>query len=213
MKALFFPCLLAFVGCASSQRGLHTGTPARDPELFALAVGVFRADTVGAPIRVDPRPLKPDPELVTLHNIDVMPERINPDAQAGLLPDSVLTAQRRVTLVSMGIPMTDAIKDTQCPGGLLPPRTEQQRIRKEQLCPSTGYRSLILATPRKGAEYWPGNIDKRSEFGGANVVSIRAVQTSVGPGGSVQSSFDLVFERDAEDQWHFLRRTILFLVE
>lgn len=186
-----------------------------DSALFEATIRQALDRVRNTELRVDPRPLKHDPGLVTLKGLEsVIPDRVAPEAHYAPLADSrdAVTQARRNLLIELGIAETDAFKDSRCPGAMIPPSPEVDE-RKRERCPSTRYNSVIIALPREGGSYWPGNVDERNKYANRSVYSVRIIETSLHPRGSVEESIDYVFERQADNQWKLLDIRPLLIVE
>jgi hypothetical protein len=190
-------------------------TEANDSTLFEATIQHILGKLRNPELRVDPRPLKHDPGLVTLKGVEtVIPDRVAPDAHYAPLADSrvAITEARRNLLSEMGLAETDAFKDARCPGVMIPPTPAVDEMKRE-LCPSTRYSSVIIALPREGGSHWPANVDERSKYGNRPVYSVRVIETSLHPRGSVEMSSDYIFERLADNQWKLLEVRGLLIVE
>jgi len=186
-----------------------------DTTLFAAVVHFLEDDPTGAPLRVDPRPLRPDPALVTLHDVTVVPERVDPEVQARPFADvdAAVVARRSELIERLGRLETDALADARCPGVLVPPGPAVAERRRRH-CPTEGsYRSAALALPRPGPPYWPGNVDERARYAGVDVVSVRVIIRHLSEAGSSERSMDYVFAFTSEDDVRYLKRTELLVVE
>jgi len=185
-----------------------------DAILFEAMLQELARDSLGAPLRIDPRPLRDDPRLVTLHDIDVIPEYVDPAQGRAPLAVSMpeVVTSRREVIRRMRLPETDALRDAQCPGATLPP-SEAVIARRQEWCPEVSFRSVIAATARDGGVYWPGNTDQRDRYAGRPVRSVRAIVRSISPRGSVESAADYVFERVGDRAWRLVETRVLLVVE
>lgn len=148
-------------------------------------------------LHVDPRPIRPDPEIVTLQHIDVIPEKISPDANHGMLnvQDAANIKQgRNDVLKKMGIPTTNIHNHLGCPGPLVP-HSEQKKRNVQQFCPETRIREVIAAVPRSGGVFWPQNVDERDATPGT--ISVRVIMRILSPKGGTESAWDYVFTTSA----------------
>jgi hypothetical protein len=186
-----------------------------DAPLFEAVLRQIQAAPYRSTVRVDPRPLKNDPALVTLHRIyEIIPERVSPGAHATLLADvgpDVLFARNDV-LDKMELAQTDAWQDAKCHGVLVPPDPKAPNAKKPG-CPQDDYLSVLVALPRTGGAYWPENFDERPKYRKRNVRTVRVIERSVGPDGSVEASADYVFEWGSGSAWRFIKRRALLIVE
>ena len=185
--------LSGHLGCASAV-GLQSEPidTRMDDRLFAAAIRHLEED-IQEEIRVDPRPMRNDPSIVSLHAITVVPERLMAtklvsvfSAHAG----RVREARERV-LQDLDVRSTDAVRDARCPGVMVPPSPEVDE-RKRAYCPAQSYSSVVIALPRAGGPHWPGNVDRRDEYGDGHY-SVRVIVRSVGPKGSSEVASDIVF--------------------
>jgi hypothetical protein len=211
----------AAASCAAPRGAAPLYPPAGDARLpadttlFAAVVHFLEDDPSGAPLRVDPRPLRPDPRLVTLHDLTVVPELVDTVAQVRPFAevDEAVVARRSELIERLGRLQTDAVVDARCPGVLLPTGTAVVERRRRH-CPTEGsYRSAALALPRPGAPYWPGNVDERPRYEGVDVVSVRVIVRHLSAAGSVERSMDYVFAYTSEHDVRYLKRTDLLIVE
>ena len=184
-----------------------------DLELFEAVLRHMLADSIRPELRVDPRPLRDDPRLVSLHRVDVIPERWHPDAASAPLANAsaeLIDARIRV-LTRLRIGHTDAIRDARCPGIMtLSPQDDSLKL---AFCPRADHRSVIVGLARAGGPYWPGNIDERRKYGDTTAFSVRVIQRNVGPRGSVELSSDYVFIKIAGSQWQLSEWRPLLIVE
>lgn len=205
------------LGC-SARPNEHIPTSAdamarTDSAIFSALLVAIRQERVPRDIRVDPRPLRRDPALVTFHDFSAAPDLVLPEAQLRPLADvdSSIIGMRKQLLTAVGVGETDAFRDAQCPGGLAPP-TDSIVAQRKRLCPNTQYRSHIASLPRPGGAYWPGNVDERGKYEGRDVMTVRVISRVVGPTGSVESSADYVFTH-ADGGWQYMKRKALLIVE
>jgi hypothetical protein len=208
----------AAIGCGRAST--TAAGPVRSPDavtdsaLFAAVLRRITADTLVF-VTVDPRPLRPDPLLVTLHYFDVIPDRVDPEAQRNPFApiDSALIRRRLNVLRSVGVPHADGLRDAGCPGIMLP-RPPGSPRRASDACPAEGaYRSVVVAIPRRGGAYWPGNRDERAQYANREVYSVRVIERDLRPEGSVEVSSDYVFERGSGGVVVFLKQVRLLIVE
>ena len=208
--------LLSVVACVRPTTASESllAAPPDDAMLFAAVVRHLQGQW-HTELRVDPRPLRVDPQLVTLHSFTVMPDRVDPDAHLNPLADAAsgVLAARTAFLRSVDLATTDALADSRCPGVRSPVRPGSDPWRDSGCPPSGTYRSVLIATPRAGPAYWPNNIDQRPQFAGRHVYTVRVIERDMTPRGSVEASSDYVFERDARQRWVIIERVRLLLVE
>jgi hypothetical protein len=184
---------------------------ALDADLFPLVVEQLLREATRPELRIDPRPLKPDPGLVTLDSMvqEVAPTQVGAPGGPLLTLDGEVGARRKKVLSSLRIPITDALLDDRCPGALVAPLPESDAAKRER-CPAMDYRSVMIAVPRAGGVYWPGNFDERANDKG-EVWSVRVIRQDVGPAGKVAAASDYVFVREAG--WRFVKKELLFILE
>lgn len=200
------------VACAGAQR---SQTQSRDllldSLLFANVVeSLAKSATPLQPLRVDPRPLAGDPEIVSLFRL---PEslQMGKGASAGSLAERVGTefeARRRV-LANRGTRETDAFNDAKCPGAMLPSVGETLEERRAYCPEGAGFYSAIVTMPRKGGAYVPGRIDERAQ---TDLFTVRAIVRLVSSSGSAESASDFVFQVNG-GRVALLRRVALARIE
>jgi hypothetical protein len=71
----------------------------------------------------------------------------------------------------------------------------------------------VVAIPRRGGAYWPGNRDERAQYANREVYSVRVIERDLRPEGSVEVSSDYVFERGSGGVVVFLKQVRLLIVE
>ena len=195
-------------GCVHSTQS----TPySADDELFALVVEELLADSTWGELRVDPRPLKPDPAILMLHTglDEAAPRSLTAPGGPLLSGDSTMVKERQRILAAKRVPAYDAFKYHLCSGALAPRPPEAVNVNDEQ-CPSTEFRSAIIAMPRRGGVFVPGRFDERAADEG-DVWSVRVITQDLGPRGSVGGAFDYVFKRDGS--WRLVKEELLYIVE
>lgn len=206
--------LITLAGCTPRLAAVgETRVADADGALFAAVLGELVRDSTGGDLRVDPRPLRPDPSLVVLEDVGAPAGRIAPETwKEPLLGSAEGTIRHRESvLASLKYTIADGLHPPRCPGALLAPSPEKEVLRL-QFCPGTPYRIVMMATPRAGGIFWPGNRDERSEYTGRNVVSVRVIVTHMTPSGRNQVAMDFVFERKGQD-WVFLKSVVLGIAE
>ena len=204
------PALAERVGVAASRRQYNPIE--QDAALFEAVLRQLIAGSRSGALRVDPRPLRPNPEVLTLTKVyEVVPDRLSAQAHQTLLADTSRTiAGRRAILHREGIPIADALIATGCPGALSVPTAEIERAWRER-CPRTPQRTVIIALPRLGA--LPRKGETATTYPGREVYSIRVIEHSESPQGADQVTFDLIFERTSARKWVLLERRNLLFVE
>ena len=119
--------------------------PPRSPDLFAAAVGYF-ADGTQGPIRVDPRPLRPEAALGSVTERDLMPL------------DAETIHMRTRVIESAGWRTADAPRDWRCvfSQGLPPaqprPLPDSLRLHREACLSGGPYVSLAFGIPQSGTD-------------------------------------------------------------
>lgn len=186
-----------------------------DTKLFELVVLQLANSPGVKELRVDPRPIRNDPALVTFSGVwRVIPERVSPDAQAAPLAEipPAIIRSREAVLAHLQLGTTNVLSDARCPGFMIPPSPEVDQ-RKAELCPRDSYENAIIALPRKGGAYLPEGIDERNKYAPKTVYSVRVISRSMGPRGSVESSADFIFQEVGKNEWKLLERRNLLIVE
>jgi hypothetical protein len=190
------------------------GPAPNDSVLFRLTVAATLAESDRT--RVDARPLKPDPSLVSLIVMDVFPEKISAEASRNPWADvntPVLAARQRV-LRELGAPATDALKDMTCKTSIFPIMLGGQKATPHPACPPEGgdYYSTVIALPRQGAAYWPGNLDQRRAYAHRDLYTVRVIQRTMTWRGMAEASHDFVFERATSGTWRLVHKVGLLVV-
>jgi len=162
------------------------------------------------PLKVDPRPLRNDPRIVSLHDVSVLGIHSISDGTTFSETTAVLGA-RRQALHDLSISATDAIEDALCPGALAPP-TESVQERKRLHCPGASYRSVVVSMPRRGGPHWPDQLDERNNYSD-DAFSVRVIIRYMTARGSAERSADYVFERNRRGRWMLLTVRRLLWVE
>ena len=181
-----------------------------DHELFPLVIKALSDSTTGE-LRVDPRPLNPDPRLVVLEQslADVAPTAVTSPNGPLLEVDEALIKRRTEVLATLGVLIGDALSDNLCSGAMVAPSPGTDHAKKTN-CPPTEYRSAVVALPRQGGVFWPGNVDERDRNDG-DVWSVRVITQDVGPTGKVAVTIDYVFIR--KGTWRLVEARPLFILE
>jgi hypothetical protein len=207
------------------------GTPdAQDGFLFNLVL-LALLDLTRGELRVDPRPLWRDPALVSLkHRRGAAPETADPGGPGWPLADAAdwELEYRQAVLGMLGLAETDALRDARCPVRSAAPAPVNGGSTSAG-CPRESYRSVIIAPPREGGAYWPGTFDERTRYvtwprsttdwpgpagdTGSTIISIRVIATDLSPSGSVEQSWDYVFERSDWGGLRLLEVRPLYVVE
>jgi hypothetical protein len=211
IRSVLLVLLAALPAAAQTPRPVQPGT---DSVLFAEVISHLGRDAAIA-VRVDPRPLRPDAELVTLTDLGhVLPQRISPRAQADPLAvvHADVMATREATLRRASIQQTNALADARCPGIMMVPSKDLDSLKRDA-CPSTPFLSVVLALPRAGGPWWPGHLDQRTQFADRHAVSIRVIARHMTLRGSTESAADYVFEIGAQGRWSLVEVVSLLVVE
>lgn len=155
------------------------------------------------PLRIDPRPLERDNNIVEPH-----PDNIDKGAE-------LVVRERTRIAQQLGATLTDAWEDFRCvnPGAAPPPPpagTRDPADGPDGTCAQKGqFQSLILGIPRPGGAYYPeGSIDERDHHGDA-VWTVRMLAS--GFDGYV--AYDIVLTpRPGSKVWLVLDRKILYSI-
>jgi hypothetical protein len=182
-----------------------------DGLLFEAVLQLLIADSLHGPVRVDPRPLRPDPRLVTLHAADIIPDRIEPGLWRD--PISEATAEvrgREAILALLALERTDGLHQPACPGVLVPETAESEVLRR-RWCPASPFRIAMVALPRQGGAYWPNNFDERGKYARqhATIRSVRVIVREYSAEGLVEETTDFVFAIVGSGATLLERRSIL----
>jgi hypothetical protein len=205
---------LAATPPASTRQDGPLGVVAQgEDRLFEATLRELERDTLEGGIRVDPKPLRPDPGLATLRALTMVPDRVSQGSWSSPYAESSpdATRARQAVLSRLGIPETDGLGYADCPGVLVPP-TPIMVERKRSHCPAESFRAVLVALPRQGGAYWPQNFDERPKYDGRDVWSVRVIVKTLSPNGQVERSADYVFER-VKDAWVLLERRLVLIVE
>jgi hypothetical protein len=150
------------------------------------------ADLSNTPLRIDPRPLRPDPGL---SDRTAMPfDSASPS----------LLVERRSAIERSGHRVARYDDPEECSGigGNAPPGGWTVPVQGPHLC-------VAFARPRAGGAYYPpGGIDERSE---ATNTTQRTVRALVHGGGQFHA-LDIVLERGPSGGWVWVERRILVRV-
>jgi hypothetical protein len=181
-----------------------------DSVLFDAVVQQLVMEASKTELRIDPRPMKPDPTIVSLRPIGAA-------LGFGTAPDSiydnsypVLQGSRSRALGRGSVRSTDATLTLQCPGVL---RRSNPEIRDERArhCPRDTRYEALIALPRAGGPFIPGGVDERATFGDG-VFTVRVIVRTLGPQGVSESCDDRVF-RFIDGAWKLVVRRDLLVVE
>ena len=170
-------------GVGASLSSVPASAP--DTSLFGTVLRALPRDSIYQ-LRVDPRPLKPDPGVVYPHASDLAD-----------ISDSVRAA-RQAVVGGLGATTVDAVEGGDCQAGLgglrrAPSGAPRRAPDRRPFC-------VITALPRPGGAYFPpGATDKRSAAP-EGAVSTRAVVLTA----SFTVAYDVVALRDAAGGWRVL---------
>jgi len=187
MRIALLVATLALVSCKS------VGTAAQDPDadsaLFSILVNQLLERYAGEEVRVDPRPLKPDPKLVTLRETpDEIQDRMPTVTEPWLAGANELATRRASLLSTLDVSTTNASDDAQC-------HIILQGMEFEAVdCPAERYVSVVFSTARDGSEYWPTNVGDASALKVSGRATVRSIETMLGPDGFTSSAYDWVFD-------------------
>ncbi len=179
--------------------------------LFEATVIALRDEERAPVLRVDPRPLAPDPALITLRRLSLPAEGAQ---QAALAPFALFARadgySRRTVLTRLAIAEMDGLAYTDCPLSSPPPSRSPEPNPGWSLCPDPGFRVAFLALPRRGDSWTPGH--DVVDVGNREVYSVRAIVRQFEVVGGLEYSADFVFER-IDGRWVFLNRVMLTIIE
>lgn len=162
-------------------------------------------------LKVDPRPLRADPEIMTLNRnvLEVAPlDSVNrnplADAQTEIL-------RRRVQVLKrLGVEQTDAFAGPQCPGVMVPPPVDRSG------CPKEPMRLAILGPPRPGGAYRhrQQGAEAQEEERAKDLWAVRVLTHDVSPQGSNWVAADYVIQQDPSTRaWRVVDVVMLFIAE
>lgn len=217
--AVLIAALIIVYGLASPSAAVSEGAQRTDgggdAALFEAIIRHRLASASVGEVRVDPRPLRDDPSLATLHGLgeivpDLVPATVQHAPFAKVKAD--VLDRRRSILTALGVDEADGLRYVACPGVMVPPSDEVTHVRRER-CPETDYQIVMVGQPRPGGVLLPPNIDERAKYAGRSVHSVRVIRRDVGPRGSVETSADYVFERVEDDTWRLLEVRELLIIE
>lgn len=159
-------------------------TAASDTAMF-MAVVRERNGLPRMPVKVDPRPLKPDPDFWDVN------------ADALVKGEGAIVRARRAALEHAGYALTDALRDRECGPLAIPPD-----INTNPACPRDDYYSLILSLAR------PPEPELSRPCEGRQAV-VRLVNRSMGPNGALRSVSDFIL-CDAGGRWRVIDEVNLY---
>lgn len=167
---------------------------ASDTVLFALTVQAIAERTEGD-IRVDPRPLRPDPGIGVFvraeHFADAEPAAVR---------------ERERVLSRLGIAQFRKSSIDMCgsgPGGVMPViEPGDTATRRAWLSRPRLPTCVLVSLPREGGAYFPpAEIDRREAHPGAGIRTVRVV--TIGSGDAIDV-FDVVARCTGEGRWQIL---------
>ncbi len=215
-----FSLLSIVVGACSA--GYPDSAPAQgssqrvrgDTALFAAAIQAIYDGPDRDFLRVDPRPLKADPEIVTLNSslAKIVPDRVGADSTPLAHVSSEVVRRRLEVLRRLDVKRADALNRPPCAGTMVP---WDRRPSIREGCPEEGQIKIaILGLPRPGGAYWSQSVDKREEGLRKGHWSVRVLEWVLGPEGSIGTASDFVFERTSDNTaWKLVERVPLFVIE
>jgi hypothetical protein len=169
----------------------------------------------GMPVRVDPRPLNPDPALVELKRsvAAAVPDRVS-SVRDPLAATTRRVLSRRSRVISrLGLREADAFSYPNCPGIMFSaPVLNRVERRPGNDCPAEQFSAVIVSVPRAGGAYWPGNLDQRHATP-RGAWSVRVITRDLGPLGASSGAYDYVAERDRSGSWRIVKVVSLLIVE
>ena len=201
---------LLFSACVGNREvSAQSGTdmsPAADTSLFAAAVRAIYDGPVEGFLRVDPRPLRADPKLVTLNSAlaRAVPDRVTASSSPLAEVPAEVIRRRSEVLERLGVRQTDALDRPACAG--LVPWDRRPSIREG--CPKEGQiKVAILGVPRPGGAYPPSSLDEREEGLRQGYWTVRVIEKLLGPQGATSTTSDFVFEENADGTgWRLVKR-------
>lgn len=203
----------------ASYRGPEQGGPTAaisptDTAHFAAVVRALSEQTQRekSRLKVDPRPLRADPEIMTLnrHVLEVAP--LDPVNQNPLAPAHGEILRRRVQVLNrLGAEQTDAFAGPRCPGVLVPPEMADRSG-----CPKERMRLAILGLPRPGGAYRhrQQSAEAQEEERAKGLWAVRVLSHALYPEGSNWVAADYVIQRDPSTRaWRVVDVVMLFIAE
>jgi hypothetical protein len=204
-----FAALVWIAGLQACWLKPHPATVRPEPATMAIADSVAFSTVLryvdkegfdGRPYRIDPRPLLPDPSLISP---GLRLKKSGPDSVSGSesvfaeVDTTVLQARKRI-LEARGIPEADVIRDSRCPGAMAPP-SATKTADMQRYCPGEASYSLSVALPRA---------DDSSSL----QVWVRVIAISLSRRGATHSSADYVFLREPSGL-RFVKRVEIAYIE
>lgn len=205
LLVLSLPLCIALFGCSlgASSGGVGDDATRGGQSAEAADSAIFRALLVATlerrrvPVRVDPRPLRDDPNLADI------------SAEALAQVPRAMIDRRRLVLDRLGIAAANAVRDRECQSPV-----PVEPADAPEACPSPeegDYLSVIFGLPRPGGPYWPRlGIDEREPGLRRGQWTVRAFQLVMTPRGAVWSAVENVLENSEGNGWSVVeRRTVV----
>lgn len=202
----------ATVHAQASRRAAHA---AADTTLFGAVLRHIVEGSGGKAVRVDPRPLHPDPAIVELRRsvADAVPGRVTTRDDPLAAATRRAVSRRSREIARLGLRETDVYGYPNCTGVLWSaPVLNRAEPRARSDCPAEEFAAVILAIPRSGGAYWPGNVDQRREAP-AGAWTVRVIGRELGPSGASSTADDYVAQRLGAGGWRIIKVVSLLIVE
>ncbi|HEY0779173.1 MAG TPA: hypothetical protein VGD56_14480 [Gemmatirosa sp.] len=148
----------------------------------------------GVPLRIDPAPLRRDPDFVT---------GVSRLCDAA---DTALTRRRAATVVAAGLDTADASIYARCPGHLAVNPTDAAA---HAGCPPRRERVYVVGLPRDGGSSAPTGGPAAA---GGRVV-VRVVEIAADVGGVSVETYDDTYARTAGGEWTEAGRRLVSVIE
>lgn len=192
------------------------GTLQMDTSLFTAVVRYMHSAPGGYSLRVDPRPLRPDPSLVELApSVSVAAPDLVTTPLDPLEPiPARVVARRSRAIARLRLGEADVFRHPRCPSLLVsgPPELNPNREPLPE-CPAISHRVAILAIPRPGGAHLPGVRSAQQPEHQAGVWSVRVIQRDLTPFGASASASDYVVARGANGRWRVIQVVPLVVIE
>lgn len=162
----------------------------------------FTRPSSNAPLRFDPRPLLPDPDILSISALADLP-----------LARRAKLARRARVARRVGFREGDIQGYSGCPGILVagPPDMRGGRMPPAG-CPSSDVVLVILSAPRAGGAYTPDGADHRSTAP-AGAWTVRVIIRHLTEWGGSSSAADAVLTRNAAGVWSVAQYLPLYIEE
>lgn len=188
--------------------------PDQGPNLLTSVVRALQADSVSGALFVDPRPLRADPDLATLHRdfprlSGLLPQNVSAEP---FEPIASAELGARVSLLrSLGADTASVYRYAACPGLMQPPADSLAALR-ERDCPRTTLRIAAIAPARPGGARFPGR-EAGTEATSTEYRTVRAIIRQYGPNGQYETAVDFVFHRPGDGTWVLREKITVMWVE